>query len=185
MSLLCRYGKAICRLSGNIPLSLEWILYQNSILAFRAGGKQRDRAADEFLDPAGVFDGLRGQIRPGTGIRGRLLPALDGLVDRLDPGLRALARGQVVDLLAVQPVGGADLDLLEAVEDVELGQRQPVDAAGAHRLAPQHRVEPAASGAAAADLLADLVVELGRERPLPHPRGVGLADAEQIGRAHV
>src|SRR3954451_1445761 len=112
MSLFWLGGKAICRLSGNIPLSLEWILYQNSILAFRAGGKQRDRAADQFLDPAGVFDGLGRQIRPGTGIRGRLLPSLDDLIDRLDPGLRALAGREMVDLLAVQPIAGTDLDLL-------------------------------------------------------------------------
>src|SRR3954469_8810316 len=82
---------SIWTLSGNIALSLERVLYQNSILAFRAGGKQRDRTTDQFLDPPDVFYGLRRQIRPGTGIRRRLLPAFDGLIDRLDPRLGALA----------------------------------------------------------------------------------------------
>src|ERR1700710_867442 len=97
-------------LDGNILLSLERVLYQNSILAFRAGGKQCNRTTYEFLDPADVFNGLRRQIRPGASIGGRLLPAFDGLVDRLDPRLRALARRQMVDLLAVQHVADADLD---------------------------------------------------------------------------
>src|SRR5258708_20676828 len=126
------------RLSGNISLSLKRILYQNSILAFRGGGKQGDRAANKFLDPADIFDGLRRQIRPGAGIGGRLLPAFDGLVDRLDPGLRALAGRQVIDLLAVELVANANLDAVEAVENVELGQGQAVDTAGADGLPDQH-----------------------------------------------
>ncbi len=48
----------------NIPLSLERVLDQNSILAFRAGGKQGDWAAHQFFHPADIFDGLRRQIRP-------------------------------------------------------------------------------------------------------------------------
>src|SRR6266850_2354562 len=119
-------------LSGNIALSLERVLYQNSILAFRAGGKQRDRATDQFLDPADIFDGLRRQIRPGAGVRRRLLPALDGLINRLDPRLRALTGRQMLDLAAVQPVAGADLDAIETVQNIELGQRETIDAAGPH-----------------------------------------------------
>src|SRR5579871_3408286 len=103
----------------------------------------------------------------------------------------------MVDLLAVEPVAGAHLDGVEAVENVEFGERKAVDAAGPHRLAHQHRVEPAAAPlapgvdaelpAATADLLADLVGELGRERPLADAGRIGLADAEHIAdraRAH-
>src|SRR6185369_7826923 len=167
----------------NIPLSLERVLDQNSILAFRAGGKQGDWAAHQFLHPADVFDGLCRQIRPGTGIGGRLLPAFNGLIDRHDPRLRALARRQIVDFLAVQHVANADLDAVETVENVELGQRQAVDAAGSHGLAHQHGIEPAAAplapgigaelAATLADLAANLVVQFGRERPL--------ADAGRVG----
>src|SRR5712691_6029085 len=170
-----------------VTLSLERVLDQNSIFAFRAGGKQSDWATHQFLDPTDVFDGLRRQVRPGAGIGGRLLPAFDSLVDRLNSGLRALAGRQMVDFLAVQGVAGADLDRIEAIENVELGQRQPVDAAGPHGLAHQHRVEPAAAPRAAgigaefaatlADPAAGLVVLFGREWSLPHPRRIGLADA--------
>src|ERR1700716_1746920 len=86
---------SIWTLSGNIALSLERVLYQNSILAFGAGGKQRDGTTDQFLDPPDIFNGLRRQIRPGAGIRRGLLPALDGLINRLDPRLRPLAGRQM------------------------------------------------------------------------------------------
>src|SRR5712671_3140389 len=104
-----------------VTLSLERVLDQNSIFAFGAGGKQSDWAAHQFLDPTDIFDGLRRQVRPGAGIGGRLLPAFDSLVDRLNSGLRALAGRQMVDFLAVQGIAGADLDRIEAIENVELG----------------------------------------------------------------
>src|SRR3982075_2244630 len=117
---------SIWTLSGNITLSLERVLHQNSILAFGAGGKQRDRATDQFLDPPDIFNGLRRQIRPGAGIRRRLLPPPHCLLDRLAPGLRALAGRQMVDLAAVQPVAGTHLDGIETVQNIELCQRQAV-----------------------------------------------------------
>src|SRR6185312_3460842 len=67
---------------------------------------------------------------------------------------------------------------------------EPGDAAGADGLAHQHRIEPAAATlaagvdaellATAADLLADFVVEFGRERALADAGRIGLADAEHI-----
>src|SRR5262249_45723601 len=147
----------------------------------------------QFLDPANIFNGLGGQFRPGTGIRGRLLPALNGLVDRLDPPLRPLPGRQMVDFLAVQPGAGADLDLVESIQEAGLVQRQPADAAGADGLPYQGRIEPAAAARPArvgaelaaplADLAADIVVLLGRERPLADPGRVGLADAEHIANS--
>src|SRR4030088_1318825 len=113
---------------------------------------------------------------------GRLLPAFDALVNRLDPGLRALAGRQMIDLLAVQPIADTDLDAVEAVENVEFGQRQAVDATGADVLRYQRRVDPAAAAlapgvdaeflAAAADQLADLIVEFGGKRPHADAGGV-------------
>src|SRR6266513_6526782 len=99
-----------CELSGDISSSLERVLNQNSILAFRAGGKQSDWATHQFLYPADIFNGLRRQIRPGAGVGGRLFPAFDGLIDRLESRLRALAGRQMVDFLAVQRIAGTDLD---------------------------------------------------------------------------
>ena len=90
---------------------LERILHQNCVLALRAGRQQGHRAADQFLDPPYILDRLGRQIGPGAGAGGRLLPALDGLVDRLDPGLGMLAGRKIVDLAPVQAVADADLDL--------------------------------------------------------------------------
>ena len=122
------------------------------------------------------------------------VPALDLFVDRLDPRLVGGMRRQIVELLPVDLVAGADLHRLEAVEHVELGQRDAGDAADRDRLAHEHGVEPAAAAAAAGDgaelvaalaeALADLIVLLGREGAGADAGGVGLDDAEhEAGRA--
>ena len=61
-----------CTLRGNIPLSLEGVLDQDSILAFGARGKQGNRTTHEFLDSPDIFDGLCRQISPRPGMGGRL-----------------------------------------------------------------------------------------------------------------
>ena len=120
------------------------------------------------------------------------VPALGGLVDRLDPGLGVLAGRKVVDLPAVQTVADADLDLFQRIQNVELGQGDAVDAAGPHGLAHQHGVEPAAAAAAGRSRCrtrgragrcrrrSDRPRQFGRERAGADPRGVGLADAEHV-----
>ena len=67
------------------------------------GGQQGDRRADQFLDPAHIFDRLGRQVRPGAGARrsSRSSPRSSRRPAR--PGLRPLAGRQIVDLLAVQP----------------------------------------------------------------------------------
>ena len=80
------------------------------------------------------------------------------------------------------------------VEHVQFGQRDAGHAADRDRLADQHRVEPAAAAlapgdgaefvAALAELLADVIVLLGREGAGADAGGVGLDDAEhEAGRA--
>ena len=147
-------------------------------------------APDQFLDTAHIFDRLARQIDPGTGARGRLRPAFEGFKDGLDAGLAAFARRQMVDLAPVELVADADLDLLEAVENVELGERDAVDAARLDRLAHKNRIEPAAAALASgddaelaallADAGADLVMKLGREGAFAHACRISLSDAEHI-----
>src|SRR5271154_1771675 len=96
----------------------------------------------------------------------------------------------MVDFLAVQQIADANLNGVEAVENIELGQRQTIDAAGTHGLTHQRRVEPAAAAfapgvdaefpPAAADLLADLIMQFGRKRTLADPGRIGLADSEDV-----
>ena len=111
-------------------------------------------------------------------------------VDRAHQRLVRRRRRDVVEYRAVAAVAGAHLELRHAVEHVELGERDPLDAADLDRLAHQHGVEPAAAPAAAghgaeltaalAEPAAGLVVELGGERPAAHARRIGLGDAEHI-----
>src|SRR6185295_18915442 len=87
-------------------------------------------------------------------------------------------------------IADADFYLVEPIENIELGQRQPIDAAGPRGLTHQHGIEPAAApgaachgaelAAALADTAPNFVLLLGRERPLAYPRRIGLADAEHI-----
>src|SRR5262249_5788818 len=146
--------------------------------------------ADQFLGPSDILDRLRRQFRPGASARGPGLPALDGLVDRLDPGLGVLARRKIVDFASVEAVSHTDLETGQAIENVELGEGQAIDSAGTNGLAHQHSIEPAAAPGSAghgaelapplAQQAAEIVALFGRERALPHPGGVGLADAEHV-----
>src|SRR5271169_1879509 len=96
----------------------------------------------------------------------------------------------MVDFLAIQYIAVADLDGVETIENIKLGQRQAVDAAGPHALAHQRRIEPAAAPlapgidaeflAAAADLLADLIMQFGRKWALADPGRIGLAYPQDI-----
>ena len=121
---------------------------------------------------------------------GFFAPSLDGFVDRLDSRLGVLAGRQIIDLAPIQSISDADLDLIETVQDVELGQRQALDAARSHRLAHQNRVEPAAASrpaghdaeflATLAERSADLVDLLGGKRTGAYASGIGLANSEHI-----
>src|SRR6185312_6555260 len=173
--------------SGSCSRSvLERVVHQDRVLALGAGRQQSDGAPDQFLDAAYILDRLRRQFGPGARPCSRGLPTLDRLVNRLDHGLTVLARRQMIDLATVKTVSNTNLKFLQPVQNVELRQGEAVDAAGAHGLSHKHGVEPAAAprtaghGAEFASALPqqapDLVRLLGRERSVPHPRRVVLAD---------
>src|SRR5690349_13073322 len=94
--------------------------------------------------------------------------------------------------MSADAIAGANPDHLEAVEHVELGERDAGDAADRDRLTDEDRVEPAAAAlstgdraefvAALAELLADFIVLLGREWPRSDAGRVGLDDAEHETR---
>src|SRR5690606_3980573 len=116
----------------------------------------------------------RRQLVPLGDAVGVLAPARELQVDRraLFPALRVQRR--VFAALAAVFVGDADLELLHAVEHVELGDAQAADAVDRHRALERHDVHPAAAaraagggavlGAAVADALAHFIVQFGRER---------------------
>ena len=126
---------------------------------------------------------------PGSRVSLSTLPHPSSVVvDRLHVAEQIGAVGVVVEQFAVESVAGADLDRVEPVEDVELGQRELAEAVEADRLAQHHAVEPAGPAATTGDgavLPADVdeafpvvVEQFGRERPGADPRGVGLGDPD-------
>src|SRR6185503_13726886 len=127
---------------------LERIAHENDVLALGTGGDERGGAADQFLDAADVFDRLRRQILGRARSLGGLLPAVERFVDRLYRRLVFHASGKKIDHLAVELVAGADFDLVETVEHIELGECDAVGAAERDRLANEHSVEPTAAARA-------------------------------------
>ncbi len=81
----------------------------------------------------------------------------------------------VLEALAAEVVGDAHAQALEAVEHVELRDRQLRERVEPHRLAQHHQIEPARAAAASRvgavlatyvhQVVADLVEQLGAERP--------------------
>src|SRR3954451_5563505 len=131
------------------------------------------RAGGQLLVAADIFYCQSRKISPAArAVRGTR-PALDCIIARLDPRLVGRVRREIVELLTVDPIAGANPDCLEPVEHVQFGQRHTGDAADGDRLPDQHGVEPAATTAPAgngpelvaalAQLLPDFIVLLGRE----------------------
>jgi hypothetical protein len=65
------------------------------------------------------------------------LPAGNDLVDRLDPRLRPLAGGKIIDVAAVEPIADADLDVGQAVDDVESVKPPAAEAARSPAITPR------------------------------------------------
>src|SRR5690606_29776948 len=106
-------------------------------------------AADQLLNAAHILDAGGRQFGEGACTLGAFAPALELFPDRLQLGLRAHGEGKALDALAVEFVADADLDDLFAVEHVELGQGDAVDAVQLHSLTHHDGVEPAAAAPAA------------------------------------
>src|SRR6476660_1202340 len=127
------------------PSISERVANEDGIVALGRGRQQGDRALDQLFNMTNVFDCLSRQVSPFSCPARRLRPAIERLVDRLGAGLAALAGGQAVRPLASGHIADAKLDLLEAVEDIELSQGDAVDAGDLGDLADQNGIEPAAA----------------------------------------
>jgi len=94
----------------------------------------------------------------------------------------------LVKATILERVPGADPDLVEVIEDVQLGDRERGQAVDPDRAADEHGVVPATPsgptgrGAELVPLLLqqrpDLIGQLGGKRPAADARGIGLADPE-------
>ena len=149
----------------------------------------RRRHAGHLFEPRDVAARGVGQIRPAADA---LASAPTSRASIRTPARRPQAGprsdGNSVSVRAPQRVGRADVDVIEAVEHVELGQRERVEAVDADAVAHGDGVVPAAAArpagdravlvAALAQAVAHLAGQLGRQRPLADARRVGLGDAQ-------
>ncbi len=171
------------------PSATKSSSHHDELFSLGTHGDELNPHAHELREAAQVEPGGLRQVVPGADLAGGLLPPRPGLVDRLALGVDRRVR-HVGEHLVLPPVAGTDLDLFEAVEHVELGDREPGEAVQPRGVAEGHRVEPAAAAAAAgggavltADRhqpLAELVVQLHRKRAGAHRGSIRLDHAEHV-----
>src|SRR6185312_3110911 len=85
-----------CRNVNPSPSPQERIAHHDRVVALRAGGEQRHRCADQFLDATDILDRLRRKVGPAARAARRIIPAFHGLVDGFEPRLAVGVGGQVV-----------------------------------------------------------------------------------------
>ncbi|MCY1204318.1 hypothetical protein D9M72_158440 [compost metagenome] len=175
--------------------------HHDRVVAIRARGHHVDRHAGDLLDALQVQPRIDRQLVVLRDAHGAFGPAFEGFVDRRAALDLVRAHRQDVGGFAVEFVAGAQLELLEAVEHVQLGDAQARQAVDLRRALEQRGVEPAATAAAAgghalfgahgAHVVAGGArrgpVELGGERTAAHAGAVGLGDAQHVvqhARAH-
>ena len=109
----------------------------------------------------------------------------------------ALLLREVREHLVVELVADADLDRVAGVQHVELGDGQGVEPVDPRRVAQADGVHPSAASrpardraellAARAQQVGNVAAQLRGERAVPHPRAIGLGDADRpvdLGRGH-
>src|SRR5690606_40192584 len=124
---------------------------QDGFVALGTSRDHVDRNLADLLDAVQVGTRLLRQRVPTLRAEGGAGPALHGLVDRLAARDLLRTHRQQVDALAVEHVAGAQLQLFEPVEHVELGDAQPGDAVDDDRALERSEVQPAAAALAAGE----------------------------------
>src|SRR5690606_14392750 len=149
-----------------------------------------DRHPDPLRDVLDVGACFRREVAEAASPADVRLPAGQLFVYRLALVEDPLLAGELGEYLPLVPVGDRHLDGVERREDVELGQEEPGERVDARRITQRHQVQPATTSPPTCDrpvlpaqldhLVADLVVELGGERPGSHPGDVRLRHADDL-----
>src|SRR6266704_1107933 len=144
-----------------------------------------------------VLARLGGQVLVVPQARRRALPSRELFPHRLGLVPDALLLREVREHLVVELVADADLDRVAGVQHVELGDGQGVEPVDPRRVAQADGVHPSAASrpardraellAARAQQVGNVAAQLRGERAVPHPRAIGLGDADRpvdLGRGH-
>ncbi len=175
-----------CDFSGHRAITI--LLNDNRLISLGADGDHFDRLADELADAAEIRLRVCRQFVERAAAGDFFLPAGQRFVDGLGAAKIVDVAGEARRLLAVDVVGGADLQLVEAAQHVEQHDGDRIDAAEPAGVAHGDDIEPAAAARAASDgavfvaavaqVLAGGVVLLGGERAAADAGRIGLHDAD-------
>jgi hypothetical protein len=160
------------------------------VITRRSNANPLDGNANELLDELNVLPSLAGQVVVALRAGGRLLPPRHGLVVNLYLGQHIGVRGETIELLALVRVCSCNLELLEVVEDVELGEVEGGVVVASVRVLHDDKIEPSATAFATCcntdlvsdllELLADLVELFGGEGTATNTGGVSLDHADDV-----
>src|SRR5436190_23377581 len=176
----------------SLPAELpEQVPDLQGLIPARADADRADRGADHLLHRADVGARAGRQLVERPGLGDVLPPAVEVLVDGHRVVELGLRHRDLVVALAVHLVAHADRYLVQAGQDVQLGQEVAGDAVHPGRVPGDDRVEPAAAARPAgghavlatrlAQPFAGVVAQFGGEGPLADAGRVGLDDADDVG----
>ena len=169
--------------------TMDRIFHHDGLVSAGTEGDDGDRNFHEIRKKAQIGHGCLGQILELATVLRRALPARQGLEDWMATGEVVGAAGEVIDPFAIQFVGHADLNLIEFIQHIQLGDGEAIEAVHLNGVATDHPVEssraspaPAGGGSEFTAALRQLIVEapaqFGRERPLTDAGGVGLGHTD-------
>src|SRR5215208_6183383 len=95
---------------------------KDSLVAFRACRDEAYRAFDVVFQKLHIIAGAIGKSVVIFYLGSILLPARDGLIDRLNPGKERDGRRHLSYLFSSQFVAYTDLEFRQMVEDIEFGE---------------------------------------------------------------
>src|SRR5690606_9313781 len=131
--------------SWRSPSGFERLVQHDGLHAVRSGGDHVDGYITHFSNTLEVAARIDGQFvvfsDPGSGFR----PARQLLEHRLGVHYGVCTVGQNFEEFATVAVTDTDLQSFQAVQDIELGDAQAVDAVNHHRALHGGAVEPTTS----------------------------------------
>ena len=155
---------------------------------FRTDAENGDGNTGYFFKVSNIVFGSLRKLVVASAVGGGGFPAGESFVDGCAAFEGAEGGGHLVYAFAVDFVGGADVDGVEIVEDVEFHESPFADAADHGGVAGDNGIEPAAAagatgsgaefGSYAGDVFAGCVGQFGGERAAANAGGVGFDDAD-------
>src|SRR4029453_11172241 len=166
-------------------------MHNDRLVPVRANADGREARAGEFFQGQHVVAGVLRKVLQGAGPGDVLGPTVEVLEDRHRVVELGLRHGPFVVADAVDVVGNANRDLLDAREDVQLGHEVVREAVDAGSMAGQHGVVPTATARTAGvhaelatgllQIHAHFVEQFRGERTGANTCGVSLDDADGTG----